>query len=412
MTGSNWQNFETEVAEAFGREVAQFRTALNPRLATVRRKPGYYSRDRDGNIVFDVAVEVCEPGATEPSLRWVIECKDFPRRKVTVDDVEEFIQKLDQVGIGNIRGSMVTRVGYQEAAFRLANSRRIGLYTLNKELLRVTAYSSRPSVPRHMIVSCTGGCLPSGDLITPSSELNLFRLIRHELHDAGLLPAPVEGRRSGPPRSVNAAGSNDEPRDADVDHALNAGSVGGDSGSVWYDQAGRVMGMVIAGEPGTGRTFACSPVHIANILRVSFTPPPGWRGSPLEQFSISLRPTPEQLQQRWPVLVGGVSIGHGLVDAGTLGCFVWDADTGEPLALTCAHVAAPPGAKVGDPIYQPGPGDIRKWMNRSPGPEDIAGELVRWQAVSMTEPNLIDAAVFRPLRPFIHRPLHLLGVSH
>ena len=182
MTGSNWQNFETEVAEAFGREVAQFRTALNPRLATVRRKPGYYSRDRDGNIVFDVAVEVCEPGATEPSLRWVIECKDFPRRKVTVDDVEEFIQKLDQVGIGNIRGSMVTRVGYQEAAFRLANSRRIGLYTLNKELLRVTAYSSRPSVPRHMIVSCTGGCLPSGDLITPSSELNLFTMTRSRLY--------------------------------------------------------------------------------------------------------------------------------------------------------------------------------------------------------------------------------------
>lgn len=59
----------------------------------------------------------------------------------------------------------------------------------------------------------------------------------------------------------------------------------------------------------------------------------------------------------------GISIGHYLVTAGTLGAVVYDARTSEPLILSNNHVLANSSngsdgrAKLGDPILQPGAGD-------------------------------------------------------
>ena len=56
---------------------------------------------------------------------------------------------------------------------------------------------------------------------------------------------------------------------------------------------------------------------------------------------------------------------------------MWDNDNHELLGLTCAHVAAPFGAKIDDPIYQPGPLDIRAQFRREPNESDVAGHLIR-----------------------------------
>ena len=59
----------------------------------------------------------------------------------------------------------------------------------------------------------------------------------------------------------------------------------------------------------------------------------------------------------------GVSAGHYKISAGTFGALVYDKKTGEPLLLSNCHVFANSSngrdgrAKVGDPIYQPGPHD-------------------------------------------------------
>jgi hypothetical protein len=59
----------------------------------------------------------------------------------------------------------------------------------------------------------------------------------------------------------------------------------------------------------------------------------------------------------------GVSIGHYKITAGTLGALVKDAKSGAPLILSNNHILANSSngqdgrAKVGDPIYQPGPYD-------------------------------------------------------
>ncbi len=61
---------------------------------------------------------------------------------------------------------------------------------------------------------------------------------------------------------------------------------------------------------------------------------------------------------RWRPVPGGVSIGHYLITAGTLGAFVKDATTGETLILSNNHVIANVnGASRGDAIVQPGAAD-------------------------------------------------------
>ena len=155
-----------------------------------------------------------------------------------------------------------------------------------------------------------------------------------------------------------------------------------------------------------GLSVACKAENIERLLEVRFEPPTGW-----ETLSRQYKPSmiPKDPHDRFDVLVGGISVGHGRVTAGTLGCFVWDAKTGEILGLTCAHVAAPSGAKIGDEIYQPGPLDIRKRFNREPNEHDICGHLLRCQGICFDKPNLIDAAVFTLTRPAW--PDYILGVG-
>ena len=74
-----------------------------------------------------------------------------------------------------------------------------------------------------------------------------------------------------------------------------------------------------------------------------------------------------------PIIPAGVSTGHPMVTAGTLGAIVRDRTTGERLILPNNHVlAASNDALIGDPILQPGPLDGGK------KPEDIVAKLVRF----------------------------------
>lgn len=153
-----------------------------------------------------------------------------------------------------------------------------------------------------------------------------------------------------------------------------------------------------------GIDFSCKAENVERLLKVSFEPPQDWHDQSARYDPATL---PKDPHERFDVLVGGISIGHGCGTAGTLGGFVWDAETDEVLGLTCAHIAAPPGAEVGDAIYQPSPSDIRDRLNREADERDICGRLLRWQEISFEKPNLIDAAVFTLTRPVW--PDYILG---
>lgn len=92
----------------------------------VFRKKGYFSRDRQKNIVFDIAIEIYLPGAQEYSVLVVFECKNYSH-PVPVDDVEEFFSKLQQVSGANVKGVVAATSAFQSGARTYSKSKGLGL---------------------------------------------------------------------------------------------------------------------------------------------------------------------------------------------------------------------------------------------------------------------------------------------
>lgn len=118
--------FEDRVFDAIQKELAADRLGLSPRLSLPFKKKGYYSRDRDSDIIVDVSIELWIPGADRWSMLWVCECKDYAK-SVPVDDVEEFKAKLDQISGANRKGIMAVTSELQPAALSYARSHGIGI---------------------------------------------------------------------------------------------------------------------------------------------------------------------------------------------------------------------------------------------------------------------------------------------
>ncbi|GBC71185.1 hypothetical protein HRbin02_00964 [Candidatus Calditenuaceae archaeon HR02] len=104
----------------------------------------------------------------------------------------------------------------------------------------------------------------------------------------------------------------------------------------------------------------------------------------------SARPIPYVSRQRVRPAQGGVSIGHYMVTAGTLGCLVRD-NEGHVYILSNNHVLANSNnARIGDPIYQPGPYD-------GGNPNDTIATLWTWTFLNPNGINYVDAALARPI---------------
>lgn len=109
---------------------------------------------------------------------------------------------------------------------------------------------------------------------------------------------------------------------------------------------------------------------------------------------------------RWRPIPGGVSIGHYLITAGTMGCVVRDRSSGERLILSNNHVLANSNeAKVGDPVLQPGvadQGDIAS---------DTVAHLARYVSISFNvEPPTCNIA--QSLVAFLNKIAQILGSGH
>jgi hypothetical protein len=92
--------------------------------------------------------------------------------------------------------------------------------------------------------------------------------------------------------------------------------------------------------------------------------------------------------------LGGISIGHPWVTAGTLGSRVYDLLTGRRVILSNNHVLAFCNqAKRGDPILQPG------FYDGGTYPDDVIGYLERFVRIRVPpEKNLVDCAIATPTR--------------
>jgi hypothetical protein len=109
---------------------------------------------------------------------------------------------------------------------------------------------------------------------------------------------------------------------------------------------------------------------------------------------------------RWRPIPGGVSIGHYLVTAGTMGCVVRDRTSNELFILSNNHVLGNSNqANVGDPILQPGAAD------GGLADKDIVARLERFVPISFQiEPP--SCAIANSIVDFSNRAARLIGSSH
>ena len=86
--------------------------------------------------------------------------------------------------------------------------------------------------------------------------------------------------------------------------------------------------------------------------------PPEVDGIPTDIIEVGELTAVQAPTDRWRPAIGGVSLGHYQVTAGTLGCVVRDRTTGSRLILSNNHVLANTNAAApSDPILQPGAAD-------------------------------------------------------
>jgi len=117
---------ESQTFTILQNELTEGRLGISPSAGKIFHKKGYYSKDREKNIVVDISIEVWLPNAENYSLLWVCECKNYGH-SVPVDDVEEFKSKLDQIAGKNVKGVIATKNSFQSGAVTYAKNQGIGL---------------------------------------------------------------------------------------------------------------------------------------------------------------------------------------------------------------------------------------------------------------------------------------------
>ena len=117
---------EDRIFALFANEIENDRFWAKRDCCKVFRKKGYFSKDRQANIVFDISIEIYLPGAVEYSVLVVIECKNY-EASVPVDDIEEFFAKLQQISGANAKGIVAAASAIQRGAREYAKSKGIGI---------------------------------------------------------------------------------------------------------------------------------------------------------------------------------------------------------------------------------------------------------------------------------------------
>lgn len=138
---SKGDDLEDRVYDYLRREIEADRFLVRAAYCRIYQKKGYYSKDRQKDIIFDVSIEVFYPNQSDYSLLFLIECKNYGS-PVKVDDVEEFHAKKEQVASANSKAILITSNSFQGGARNYARSKGIGLarftdpHELKWELMR------------------------------------------------------------------------------------------------------------------------------------------------------------------------------------------------------------------------------------------------------------------------------------
>jgi Zn-dependent peptidase ImmA (M78 family) len=100
--------------------------AHDPDRCVIHRKKKYYSRDREGDVEFDIVIELYGVGRPSPHTTIVFECKNYGKSVPEVY-VREFSDKLKEIFPNAHKGVLVTSSRLQSGARKLAESRKLGI---------------------------------------------------------------------------------------------------------------------------------------------------------------------------------------------------------------------------------------------------------------------------------------------
>jgi len=124
---------EEKSFELFSQMLSDDRFYVPGKSSKIFRKRKYYSKDREADIIFDMAIETTFQGAETYSLLTLFECKNYDN-SVQVGDVESFSDRVKQVG--GHKAIMVTTSPFEKSALKIAQTRKIGIVriTSNNEI--------------------------------------------------------------------------------------------------------------------------------------------------------------------------------------------------------------------------------------------------------------------------------------
>jgi hypothetical protein len=118
--------FENKVFRYIIAELSNDRLHVPGNRSKAFQKKGYFSKDRQAEIIIDISIETFLPDATNYSLLTVIECKDY-NSAIPVNDLEEFHSKVQQIACDNVKAIFITSAALQKSALNYAKSKGIAV---------------------------------------------------------------------------------------------------------------------------------------------------------------------------------------------------------------------------------------------------------------------------------------------
>lgn len=107
-------------------------------LCEVHKKKKYYCREREGDVEFDVVIEIRREGRSEPHLRVIFECKNH-EKPVQERDIRDFSDKIKGISAHGAKGLVVSSSRLQSGAENVARNRGLGIVKFDENGIDIVA---------------------------------------------------------------------------------------------------------------------------------------------------------------------------------------------------------------------------------------------------------------------------------
>lgn len=106
---------------------------FSKKYARILQKAKYYSKKLEKEIVFDLAIEIWPPNATNYSNLYLIECKSYSTKKVPIGDLRKFASDVNDVAELNGKAIFITNSKYPDSALTYAKNTGMMIIQVNSD---------------------------------------------------------------------------------------------------------------------------------------------------------------------------------------------------------------------------------------------------------------------------------------